>query len=80
MKNINIKNLQIIFALLAIKNASGRFLDTCIKFVGQRLKFTPFEGSIPYYTGIKVLYPNFTENEKVIRSFPTAVIPKVLQQ
>ena len=35
-----------IFSAYNIFNASGRFLQKCINFVEQRLKFSHFEGSI----------------------------------
>ena len=34
------------YLLCPQSNASGSFLQTCINFVEQRLKFSPFEGSI----------------------------------
>ena len=45
LKNICIIYLLGIFAL-SQSNASGSFLQTCINFVEQRLKFSHFEDSI----------------------------------
>ena len=44
-KNVYIMYLQRIFALPAV-NESGSFLQTCINFLEQRLRFSQFEGSI----------------------------------
>ena len=46
IEKIEILNIYREYLLYLQSNASGSFLQTCIKFAEQRLKFSHFEGSM----------------------------------
>ena len=50
------KPLYCEYLLCLLSNASGRFLQKCINFAEQRLKFSHFEGSIKQILGRALLF------------------------